>query len=49
MLEVSYIIKRNNIFTYDNTIYPIYEFEYIPQRINRKIEMNLNILKLFHF
>ena len=46
-MEVSYIIRQNNIFTYDDTIYPIDEFEYIKQKINGKLEMNLNILKLF--
>ena len=46
-MEVSYIIRENNIFTYDDTIYPIDEFEYNKQRIDRKLEMNLNILKLF--
>ena len=47
IMEVSYIIRKNNIFTYDDTIYPIEEFEYIKQKINGKLEMNLNILKLF--
>ena len=47
ILEVSYIIRQNNIFTFDDTIYPIDEFEYIKQKINGKLEMNLNILKLF--
>ena len=49
ILEVSYIIKKNNIFTYDEAIYPISEFEYIPNRLNEKLEMNLNLLKLFYF
>ena len=49
ILEVSYIIRKNNIFTYDDALYPISEFEYIPQIINEKLEMNLNILKLFYF
>ena len=49
ILEVSYIIKSNNNFTYDDSIYPISEFEYIPQRINGQLEMNLNLLKLFYF
>ena len=47
IMEVSYIIRQNNIFTYDDTIYPIDEFEYIKQNMNGKLEMNLNILKLF--
>ena len=46
-MEVSYIIRENNTFTYDDTIYPIDDFEYIRQEINGKLEMNLNILKLF--
>ena len=46
IMEVSYIIRKNNMFKNDETIYPIYEFEYlIPQK--GKLEMNLNILKLF--
>ena len=49
ILEVSYIIKNNNNFTYDDAIYPISEFEYIPQGINKNLEMNLNLLKLFYF
>ena len=47
IMEVSYIIRQNNFFTYDDTIYPIDEFEYIKQNMNGKLEMNLNILKLF--
>ena len=47
IMEVSYIIRENNTFTYDDTIYPIDDFEYIRQEINGKLEMNLNILKLF--
>ena len=48
-LEVSYVIKKDNEFTRDPTVYPIKEFDlydfskYIP----KKGEMNLNILKLF--
>ena len=47
IMEVCYVIKENNKFTFDDTIYPIDEFEYIKQEINGKLEMNLNILKLF--
>ena len=47
IMEVCYVIKENNKFTFDDTIYPIDEFEYIKQKINGKLEMNLNILKLF--
>ena len=46
IIEVSYIIKKDNIFIKDNAIYPMYEFDYSkPQK--GKLEMNLNILKLF--
>ena len=47
IMEVCYVIKENNQFTFDDSIYPIDEFEYIKQTINGKLEMNLNILKLF--
>ena len=41
-----YIIKKDNIFKKDETVYPIYEFDYsVPEK--GKLEMNLNILKLF--
>ena len=46
-MEVCYIIRENNKFTYDDTIYPIDEFEYIRQTLNGKLDMNLNLLKLF--
>ena len=46
IIEVSYIIKKNNSFKKDEAIYPIYEFDYIIPSEN-KYEMNLNILKLF--
>ena len=46
VLEVSYIIKKGNIFKKDETIYPMYEFDYIKPKLG-KLEMNLNILKLF--
>ena len=46
IIEVSYVIKKDNIFKKDKTIYPMYEFDYsVPQK--GKLEMNLNILKLF--
>jgi hypothetical protein len=42
IIEVSYIIKKDNIFRKDEAIYPLYEFDYsVPQK------GNLNILKLF--
>ena len=46
ILEVSYIIKKDNQFIKDETIYPIYEFDYSKPVIG-KLETNLNILKLF--
>lgn len=48
-LEVSYIIKKDNEFTKDPSIYPIKEFDLIDfSSISPKEEeMNLNILKLF--
>lgn len=42
-IEVSYIIRENNIFNKDSTIYPIPEFTAEKQ----KSELNLNIFKLF--
>ena len=46
ILEVSYVIKKENHFIKDETIYPMYEFDYsIPKK--GKLETNLNILKLF--
>ena len=46
IIEVSYIIKKDNIFRKDETIYPLYEFDYsVPKK--GKLEMNLNLLKLF--
>lgn len=46
IIEVSYIIKKDNIFLKDEAIYPLYEFDYsVPQK--GKLEMNLNLLKLF--
>ena len=46
LLEVSYIIKNDNKFIKDETIYPAYEFDYIKPVLG-KLETNLNILKLF--
>lgn len=46
IMEVSYIIKKGNIFTKDESIYPMYEFDYIKPK-EGKLEMNLNLLKLF--
>ena len=46
IIEVCYIIKENNTFITDESIYPIYEFDYSKPVIG-KLEMNLNLLKLF--
>lgn len=46
IIEVSYIIKKDNIFRKDEAIYPMYEFDYSVPKLG-KLEMNLNILKLF--
>ena len=46
ILEVSYIIRKDNIFLKDEAIYPIYEFDF-KKPVLGKLEMNLNILKLF--
>ena len=46
IMEVTYIIRKGYSFKKDETIYPIYEFEYVfPQP--GKLDMNLNVLKLF--
>lgn len=41
-IEVSYVIREKNIFTKDETIYPIQEFSY-----GNNSDFNVNILKLF--
>ena len=46
IMEVSYVIKRGNIFKKDETIYPMYEFDYSIPELG-KLEMNLNLLKVF--
>ena len=46
-LEVSYIIKENNQFTKDDSIYPIFEFDFMGPDLSGRAEINLNILKLF--
>lgn len=48
-LEVSYIIKKGNKFLKDESVYPIFEFDFVGPKLNGKSEMNLNILKLFDF
>ena len=46
-LEVSYVIRKDNRFTYDDLVYPIFEFDFENPRKKEVIEMNLNLLKLF--
>ena len=46
ILEVSYIIKEGNKFSKDQSIYPIFEFDYLKSKNNQK-EINLNLFKLF--
>ena len=45
-IEVSYVKKKDNFFKKDETIYPIYEFDFSKPKL-RKFEMNLNLLKVF--
>jgi len=45
-LKKKVIIKKDNFFQKDETIYPIYEFDYSKPELE-KLEMNLNILKVF--
>ena len=47
-LELSYIIREGHQFVKDDSIYPIYDFDFIGPKENG-IEINLNILKLFDF
>ena len=46
ILEVSYILKEGNTFIKDESIYPIYEFDYLKPNSN-EYEINLNLFKLF--
>jgi hypothetical protein len=47
-IEISYIIKKNNTFIKDDSIYPISEFDYSAPNSNTKdSEMEVNILTLF--
>ena len=48
-LELSYIIREGNQFEKDDSIYPIFEFDYSGPIDNGKTEINFNILKLFDF
>ncbi len=46
IMEVSYIIKQDNIFIKDDAIYPIYELDHSkPQK--GVLEFNLNLIKVF--
>lgn len=46
IMEVSYIIRQDNLFTKDDTVYPMYEFDY-SRIVPGKLDMNLNLLRLF--
>jgi hypothetical protein len=46
ILEVCYVIRKGNSFKKDEAVYPMYEFDY-SVILPGKLEMNLNILKLF--
>lgn len=46
-LQVSFVNRKDNEFTKDNSIYPIQEFENDINLEKIKSEMNLNIFKLF--
>ena len=48
-LEVSYIIREDNKFDKDDSIYPIFEFDFDEPNNDNKIEINLNAFKLFDF
>ena len=47
-LEASYVIREGNIFDKDDSIYPIFEFDFQGPDPKPKSEFNLNILKLFY-
>ena len=46
-IEVSYVIRKDNKFTKDDTIYPYYEFDFSGSNNDISREINLNILKLY--
>ena len=46
---MSYIIREGNKFDKDDSIYPIFEFDYLGPTNNNQSEINLNILKIFDF
>ncbi len=45
LLEISYIIKKDNRFAKDDSIYPIYELDFPGPNLDN--EINMNIVKLF--
>ncbi len=47
-LEASYVIREGNTFDEDDSIYPIFEFDFTGPKPNAGSEFNLNILKLFY-
>ena len=48
-IEISYVIREGNKFDKDDSIYPIYEFDFSEPKNKGQLEINLNILKLFDF
>ena len=46
-IEVSYIIKKNNNFDKDDTMYPVFKFDFVGPNNSGKVEFNINLLKLF--
>ena len=47
-LEVSYINRKNNTFLKDDSIYPLFEFDYEGPNLENNNEMEVNILTLFN-
>jgi hypothetical protein len=47
-LELSYIIREGHKFIKDDSIYPIFDFDFLGPQENG-LEINLNLLKLFDF
>ena len=47
-LEVSYVIKKDNNFTVDDEMYPIFELESVGPKYQPNFEFNLNLLQLFN-
>ena len=46
-LEVSYVIREGHLFDTDDSIYPIFEFDFDGPNPKANYEFNLNIMKLF--